>query len=250
MTASKSDFTALPLIGITTYGRNHEDEFTLPAVYVEAVRRAGGIPLLIPPGERHIDSLLAALDGLILSGGGDLDPAYYGSAGHPTIYMIDLERDTTELEVARRVAANGTPTLCICRGLQVLNVALGGTLFEHLPDHLSGAIQHRAEPGKPTAHTLTIIPTTRLAEILDPGPAKVVSWHHQAIRSIAPGLTVAAQAEDGTIEAVEAPAHPWLIAVQWHPEMSAAGDPRQQRLFDDFVAAVTRLRAQRQQLTV
>src|SRR5687767_8553693 len=117
--------TSPPLIGITTYARNHEDEFSLPAVYVEAVRRAGGIPLLIAPGETRLDELLAALDGLILSGGGDLDPIHYGSPGHPTIYMIDPERDKTELELARRIAASGAPTLCICRGLQVLNVALG-----------------------------------------------------------------------------------------------------------------------------
>src|SRR5262245_30522576 len=106
-----------PLIGITTYGRNSENKFTLPAVYIEAVRRAGGIPLLIPPGETRLDELLATVDGLILSGGGDIDPAYYGSPGHPTVYMIDPERDSSELELARRVAERGMPTLCICRGL-------------------------------------------------------------------------------------------------------------------------------------
>ena len=238
---------APPLIGITTYGRNHEDEFTLPAVYVEAVRRAGGIPLLIAPGEPRLDDLLAALDGLILSGGGDVDPARYGSAGHPTIYMIDTERDATELDLARRVAASGAPTLCICRGLQVLNVALGGTLVEHLPDLLPGTIQHRGEPDGPTAHTLTVLPETKLAALLDAGPMHGVSWHHQAIRTVAPTLTVSAQAEDGTIEAVEAPNHPWLIATQWHPEMSAATDPRQQQLFDAFITAVQRARASKRQ---
>jgi putative glutamine amidotransferase len=238
--------TTPPLIGITTYGRNHEDEFTLPAVYVEAVRRAGGIPLLIAPGELQLDALLAALDGVILSGGGDLDPAYYGSPGHATVYMIDAERDATELELARRIAASGAPTLCICRGLQVLNVALGGTLIEHLPDVVAGSIEHRQEPGSPTEHTLTILPETQLAGLLQAGPMHAVSWHHQAIRTVAPGLTIAAQAEDGTIEAVEDPNHPWLIAIQWHPEMSAATDPRQQQLFDAFVAAVQRLRSQQQ----
>lgn len=235
-----------PLIGITTYGRNHEDEFTLPAVYVEAVRRAGGIPLLIPPGEEQLDALLASLDGFLISGGGDVDPAHYGSSGHPTVYMIDAERDATELEIARRIAANGTPTLCICRGTQLLNVALGGTLIEHLPDVVSGEIEHRQEPDKPTAHTLTILPATHLAEMLNAGPMHGISWHHQAIRTLAPALVVAALAEDGTIEGVEAPNHPWLIATQWHPEMSAATDPRQQRLFDEFIAAVQRARAQRQ----
>ncbi len=234
-----------PLIGITTYGRNHEDEFTLPAVYVEAVRRAGGIPVLIPPGEPRLDDLLAVLDGLILSGGGDLDPSHYNSPGHPTIYMLDAERDATELDLARKVAASGAPTLCICRGLQVLNVALGGTLVEHLPDAVDGTIVHRQEPDEPTAHTLTILPETQLAAMLQSGPIHGISWHHQAIRTVASSLTIAAQADDGTIEAVEAPDHPWLIAVQWHPEMSAASDPRQQQLFDAFIAAVQCIRQER-----
>jgi putative glutamine amidotransferase len=244
-----STHSSAPLIGITTYGRNHEDEFILPAVYIEAVRRAGGIPLLIPPGEERLDDLMAAMDGLIISGGGDLDPAHYGSAGHPTIYMLDAERDTTELEITRRVVAHGTPTLCICRGLQVLNVALGGTLIEHLPDEVSGEVVHRKEPDKPTAHTLTILPATHLAELLDSGEIYGVSWHHQAIRDLAPSLKVSALAADGTIEGVELPDHPWLIATQWHPEMSAATDPRQQLLFDEFVAAVQQLRAQPQSVT-
>jgi putative glutamine amidotransferase len=159
--------------------------------------------------------------------------------------MPYAERDSTELELARRVAESGAPTLGICRGLQVLNVALGGTLIEHLPDNVDGSIIHRNEPSSPTAHLVTILPATELAQLLSSGPIDAVSWHHQAIRSVAPGLVVAAQAADGTIEAVEAPNHPWLIATQWHPEMSAADDPRQQLLFDEFIAAAKRLRRQR-----
>jgi putative glutamine amidotransferase len=241
--------TSTPIIGITTYGRNNENKFTLPAAYVEAVRRAGGIPVLIPPGEERLTELLATLDGIILSGGGDIDPAHYGSQGHPTIYMIDSERDATELALARLVAEEGAPTLCICRGLQVLNVALGGTLVENLPDEVDGSIMHRLEPSGPTAHTLTILPKTKLANLLEDGPIHSVSWHHQAIRDVAPTLTVAAIAEDGTIEAVESPNHPWLIATQWHPEMSAATEPRQQQLFDAFIAAVQRLRALRESVS-
>jgi putative glutamine amidotransferase len=249
MTDSLHSAATPPLIGITTYGRNDEDEYTLPAVYVEAVRRAGGIPLLIPHGESRIEALLSALDGIIISGGGDIAPAHYGSAGHPTIYMIDAERDATELELARRIVASDKPTLCICRGMQVLNVALGGTLIEHLPDVVSGEINHRLEPDQHTEHDLTILPDTQLAALIGSGPTHCVSWHHQAIRTLAPGLTVSAQAADGTIEAVEATDHPWLIAVQWHPEMSAATDPRQQQLFDRFVAAAREWRAQHQRIT-
>jgi putative glutamine amidotransferase len=130
--------------------------------------------------------------------------------------------------------------------LQVLNVALGGTLIENLPDVVDGSITHRLEPSAPTGHTLNILPATELATILGAGPIDVVSWHHQAIRTLAPGLVVSAQADDGTVEAVEAPGHPWLIATQWHPEMSAANDPRQQRLFDAFIDAVQRRRVERQ----
>jgi putative glutamine amidotransferase len=205
--------------------------------------------VLIAPGEQRLDDLLAALDGLILSGGGDIDPAHYGSLGHHTVYMIDAERDATELDLARRVAESDIPTLCICRGLQVLNVALGGTLIEHLPDEITGEIEHRQEPNKPTAHTLTILPETQLAALLEAGMIHGVSWHHQAIRTVAPGLTIAAQAEDGTIGAVEAPNHPWLIAVQWHPEMSAATDPRQQQLFDAFIEAIQQRRREQQRIS-
>jgi putative glutamine amidotransferase len=133
--------------------------------------------------------------------------------------------------------------------LQVLNVALGGTLIEHLPDVVPGPIQHRCEPDQPGAHTFTILPETKLADLLQAGPIHGVSWHHQAIRTVARGLTISAQAEDGIIEAVEDPNHPWLIAIQWHPEMSAATDPRQQQIFDAFIIAVQQIRAQRQNVT-
>ena len=237
--------TDLPLIGITTYGRNEEGEYTLPAEYIEAVRRAGGVPLLIPPGEPNMAQVLAVLDGLILSGGGDLDPAHYASAGHPTIYMVDAERDSFELALARRAAEEPLPTLCICRGLQVLNVALGGSLVEHLPDEVDGSIGHRQGPDKPTRLPITVLPGRRLAALLGAQEFEAVSWHHQAIRRLADPLAVAAQAADGVIEAVELPDHPWLIGVQWHPEMSAADDPRQQRIFDDFIAAAAEYKRSR-----
>jgi putative glutamine amidotransferase len=229
-----------PIIGITTYARNDEGRFVLPAGYVDAVRRAGGIPLLIPPGEERLDELLALVDGLILSGGGDLDPAHYGSPGHPTVYLVNAERDGMELALARRMAAGAQPALFICRGLQVLNVALGGSLVEHLPDVVDGPVQHRLEPSAPTSHTITALPGGKVAELMGEQPFAATSWHHQAVRRLAPSLVVAACAADGTVEAVELPGHPWLLAVQWHPEMTAADDPMQQRLFDAFVAAAAR----------
>lgn len=228
---------APPVIGITTYARNAEDHFALPAPYIDAVRRAGGIPLLLAHGEPQADALLDTLDGVILSGGGDLDPLHYNGTPHASIYEIDAERDATELTLVRRFVQRRIPALCICRGHQVLNVALGGTLFEHLPDHVGSTIAHRLDPDEAVPHIVTIQPDTRLAAMMGAGEASGISWHHQAIRIPAPNLAVTAYAPDGTIEAVEHADHPWLIGVQWHPELSAATDSRQQALFNGLMDA-------------
>jgi putative glutamine amidotransferase len=228
----------IPIIGITTYARNESRNFTLPMEYVDAIRRAGGIPVLLPPGEPHQTELLGRLDAIILSGGGDMDPALYRGNDHETVYMVDHERDRSEIELARHVLELAVPTLCICRGIQVLNVALGGTLIEHLPDEVGDAIAHRVPPRHPTEHSIRVEPGSRLADIMEQTEATTASWHHQAIRRPAAGLDVVAHAPDGTIEAVEMPGHPWLVAVQWHPELTAAADPGQQRLFDALVKAV------------
>lgn len=228
----------IPIIGITTYARNESRNFTLPMEYVDAIRRAGGIPVLLPPGEPHQTELFSRLDGIILSGGGDVDPAVYRGNDHETVYMVDHERDQSELELTRHVLELEVPTLCICRGIQVLNVALGGTLIEHLPDEVGDAIAHRVPPRNPTQHPISVEPGSRLADIIGQTEATTTSWHHQAIRRPAAGLEVVAHAPDGTIEAVEMPDHPWLVAVQWHPELTAADDPGQQQLFDALVQAV------------
>ncbi len=234
--------TRAPLIGLTTYHRNGEDKFDLKADYIEAVRRAGGIPLLMPPGESRREEVLEGLDGLVLTGGGDISPDVYGGEHHPSIYMVDDERDTSELALARRVVDMGLPTLGICRGAQVLNVALGGTLIEHLPDVVGDEVAHRVPPLNPTSHAVTVQPGSRLANTVVELEFTCASWHHQGLREVAPGLEVVAHAPDGTIEAVELPNHPWLIAVQWHPELTAADDPTQQRLFDTLAEAASALR--------
>ncbi|MBP7999645.1 MAG: gamma-glutamyl-gamma-aminobutyrate hydrolase family protein [Chloroflexi bacterium] len=229
--------TRTPIIGITTYERSPDDHFMLPTVYVDAVRRAGGIVILIPPGEPHLDQLLKLLDGVIFSGGGDVDPAHYAGVPHPEIYTISPERDEMEMMLARKIIELGKPTLCICRGTQVLNVALGGTLIEHLPDVVGEAVVHREPPDVAVPHPVQVKSESRLARIMGATAVNPASWHHQAVRQPATGLEVVAYAADGTIEALEMVGHPWLMAVQWHPEITAAEDVTQQRLFDGLVNA-------------
>jgi putative glutamine amidotransferase len=226
---------SLPLIGITTYGRDEKNKFYLPAEYL-AVRRAGGLPVLLPPGEAPQRKLVSHIDGLLLSGGGDVDPAIYRGLLHETLYMVDPERD---LALAREVVASGLPTLGICRGTQILNVSLGGTLIEHLPDVVSDRVPHRLPPREPTRHPVSLKAGLRLAGIMEQIQLLPVSWHHQAIRTAA--LAGGCRASSRwTIEAVEMNEHPWLIAVQWHPELTAAEDPAQQLLFDAFVKAAAK----------
>jgi putative glutamine amidotransferase len=225
----------LPRIGLTTYARGEDQWFRLPAQYVDAVRRAGGLPVLLPPGEPRLDLWLEIVDGLILTGGGDVHPSRYGGAEHPSIYNTDPDRDRDELELARHLVRSGLPGLCICRGLQVLNVALGGTLIAHLPDAVGDAVAHRTEDRKPIPHAVTIGGGSRLADVLGATDIAPASLHHQAIAELGEDLEVVARAPDGTIEAVEVRGAPSLLAVQWHPELTAAEDAVQQRLFDEVV---------------
>lgn len=241
----ENDLVSRPLIGITTYPKNAAGRYDLPVEYVHAVRRAGGLPVLLPPGEEATAELIARLDGLILAGGGDIDPALYDGTQHPEIERVDAGRDATEIDYARRLVADGVPALCICRGAQVLNVALGGSLIEHLPDEVGGEIPHRpASEEKPPRHEVEVEPGSHLAEVMGTTHPVPESRHHQAPRAVAESLRAVAWAADGTIEALEpreARGHPWLLAVQWHPESTAEEDASQQRLFDALVqAAVAR----------
>ncbi|MCA9027460.1 MAG: gamma-glutamyl-gamma-aminobutyrate hydrolase family protein [Planctomycetaceae bacterium] len=231
-----------PLIGITTYGVDDQRKFTLPREYVDSVRRAGGIPLLIAPGESRFDELLSKLDGVILAGGGDIDPTHYRGHLHETIYSLDEERDSTELALARCLIDADFPTLAICRGIQLVNVVQGGTLIEHLPDVVGESVLHRLPPREPTPHSVRVEENSQLAELLEQTEVTGMSWHHQAVRDVAEGFTVTAYAPDGTIEAMEMKSHRWLVAVQWHPELTSAKDPTQQRLFDKFVNATIDLK--------
>ncbi|HZR81736.1 MAG TPA: gamma-glutamyl-gamma-aminobutyrate hydrolase family protein [Candidatus Binatia bacterium] len=225
------------IIGITTYGRNEQNRYSLPAEYVDAIRRAGATAVLLPPGETRVEEWLAVVDGVILAGGGDIDPDHYGGERHETIYSIDAERDGSELAIARRIVDTGLPTLGICRGVQILNVALGGTLHEHVPDVFGDGVAHRLPPREPATHPIHVEAGSALARIVGEVEFDSHSWHHQAVDDVAPALRVSARAPDGVVEAVEMPEHPWLHAVQWHPEIAAHEDPLQQRIFAALVDA-------------
>jgi putative glutamine amidotransferase len=156
--------------------------------------------------------------------------------------MMDEERDDTEFELTRRILATDLPTLAICRGAQVLNAVLGGTLHDHIPKIFGDSVKHRLPPLEPCSHEITVEQESELAKMLGETKFSAVSWHHQAIDKPGHGLSVVAHAPDGVIEAVEKPDHPWLFAVQWHPEVNSAEDPLQQRLFNEHVKATMRRR--------
>lgn len=233
-----------PVIGITTGGRSqvyvisrHYDAFySTPALYVDAVRRAGGIPFLLPPVETEWESVLRLLDGVVITGGTDIDPAeYQGDRQHPHLLPVDRERDRGELSLARQLMAEkATPLLCICRGMQVLNVAAGGNLHEHIPD-IRGTDIHRSAAGIWTQQAVSVAAGSLLAEVMGTTSVTTQSGHHQAVKDLGAGLHVVGTAADGIIEALEMPDYAWLIAVQWHPEVTAAQDATQQALFDALV---------------
>jgi putative glutamine amidotransferase len=214
-----------PLIGITTtQSKNVHGQpiVMLMQSYVNAVIQAGGVPVLIPSliGEDGWNEAYSRLDGILFSGGGDIGLEYSPGDPHPRIDEVDLQRDSIELKMVQAAAVGGKPFLGICRGCQVLNVALGGTLYTHIPDQLPDALDH-SYPGnmrRALVHEVKIEEGTHLAEIFGEPILKVNSLHHQGLNEIAPALRVAGHAPDGLVEAVELPDHPFGLAVQWHPE--------------------------------
>ncbi|MBL8861637.1 MAG: gamma-glutamyl-gamma-aminobutyrate hydrolase family protein [Planctomycetes bacterium] len=226
-----------PRIGITTPGREAADgKLRLTVDYIDAVRRAGGFALLLPPGDLDVQAALEACDGFVLTGGGDVDPALYGGRAHPEVYGVDRARDESEIALVRALVARRTPALCICRGLQILAVAHGGRLVEHVPDEYGEAVPHRRD-GRYQAHAVRIDPASRLARALGTRECTPASWHHQSVREPGSGLRAVAWAPDGAIEALEHATHDRLWAVQWHPEHTALREREQQALFEAVVSA-------------
>ena len=214
-----------------------------PEPYMQALRRAGARGAIVTPdelGEGEADQLLDSFDGLLLIGGGDLDPDTYGQSRQQEVYGVIARRDGFELPLARAAIARAMPTLAICRGHQVLNVALGGTLEQHLAP---GPVPHGVPgvAGGSCAHAVRVQEGTRLAAALGISTATVSSQHHQAIDKLGTDLEAVAWAEDSVVEGIElGRPDQWVIGIQWHPEDTAGTDAVQQRLFDAFVAEVAR----------
>ena len=219
-----------PIIGITRCSKIDD--------YVESVKRAGGTPLILEVTDDPVASL-ARIDGLLLTGGPDVDPAEYGEPAHPSV-EVDRPRDAFEIPLSRQALAASVPTLAICRGVQVLNVAAGGTLVQDIPSAVTSTLNHSlAQPKDAIAHSIDIRPSSRLASLLPAAPGStcaVNSRHHQAVARVAPEFVVSAMSGDGIIEAIEQPAAPFCVGVQWHPEnfwRTGEFGP----LFDGFVEA-------------
>lgn len=233
-----------PVVGITTYveaakwGAWELEAALIPYAYVQAVERAGARALLVPPSIEGVEETLDALDGLLLSGGSDLDPGTYGAAAHPATNGLRPQRDRAELALLDAALARDMPVLAICRGFQVLNVARGGDLVQHLPE-VVGDERHREASGTFSDHPVRIDDGSKLGGVLgDSAPVK--SSHHQGVGTVGSGLREVAWAEDGTVEGLEDPDRRFAVGVLWHPE--AGDDPK---LFEALVAEARAYREER-----
>lgn len=229
-----------PVIGITSLQREEEGVGWLPFNYPAAIEKAGGTPLVIPAlqDRESIRGLFQVLQGLLLSGGGDPDPFIFQEEPLPGQGQIEPRRDWLELILVRGALERGLPLLGICRGMQVMNLAAGGSLYQDLGSQREGALKHMQEAPRwyPT-HGIRLSPGSRLASLLAVESCRVNSFHHQAVKKTAPGLIPCAWARDGVIEGIESPGDSLALGVQWHPEAMFTGDPTMKRLFKGFIGA-------------
>jgi putative glutamine amidotransferase len=233
-----------PVIGITTYAQEASwGVWRLPAAlipldYVDAVERAGGRPVLIPPSEAGVEETMEALDGIVFSGGADVDPTLYGAEPHAETDPPQARRDAGELALLQAALEQDMPVLAVCRGVQLLNVARGGDLVQHLPESL-GHDEHKTTPGVFAEHQVEVMDGTRLASLMG-ARHDVTSHHHQGLGRLGEGLVENARAHDGTLEGVEDPSLRFVIGVQWHPE---AGEDA--ALFEGLVEEARTYRSRR-----
>lgn len=229
-----------PRIGVSCGTVPEGGKLALDLEYVEAILKAGAIPMVIPPNlpEESLAETLQCLDGLLLSGGPDVDPVHFGEEPLPGMGRIDPGRDRVELGLARLALETGMPVLGICRGAQVLNIAAGGDIFQDLPSQGGSLLRHAQQPTPMTypTHAVRVEADSRLNAITKTEALRVNTWHHQAVRKVAPGFGVSATAEDGVIEAIEKAGATFVMGVQFHPEsMARGGSPEATLLFETFV---------------
>lgn len=215
----------------------------LTAAYVTALENAGLVPVIIPPlsGERAASAVLDSVAGLVLTGGGDVDPARYGETPHPKIRSINADRDATESALIQEARSRGTPVLAICRGIQILNVALGGTLVQDISAQCDTSIAHDDEgPRDSRSHEITIEAGSRIEAAMGTRQCSVNSFHHQSVKQVAEGLRITARSPDGVIEGLESMDDAWwVMAVQWHPEeMTGSPEPWDRGLFNAFAQRI------------
>ena len=234
-----------PLIGspcATTLRAKYSPRFYTKRTYCDALGAAGGAPILIPllDGEERLLDVFRHLDGLLLSGGGDVRPEHFGQPRLARLIEVDTARDRTELVLTRHAVKEGLPILAICRGVQMLNVALEGTLYQDIAEQVPHALRHRLSSDYARnylAHEVLVEPGTWLADVMGDGPVPVNSFHHQAVREVGHGLRVAGRALDGVIEALEGQDDHFVLGVQWHPEELYQDAPRMLQLFHRFIEA-------------
>ena len=232
-----------PIIGLATYQKDVATQPNSPVgivpSYIEAVRRAGGIPVLLPVtlDKEEIQAAVARVDGVVVPGGGDVEPHRYNGIQHESLGGMDAMRDEFEINLVHHLVEIEKPFLAICRGIQVLNVALGGTLWEDVFDLMPSAMKHAyfGEGRTLVPHTVDVEPDSCLAYYLQTTQARVNSLHHQGLKMLASDLRATAVAPDGLIEGVEIPGHPFALGVQWHPECLIDDDPAMLRLFEGLV---------------
>jgi len=221
--------------------------------YVQTLVIAGALPWLVPlVDDTTLRGIYESIDGLFLPGGADIDPASYGRGPHPLCDKTDPERDRVELRLAQWALADGIPVLGVCRGMQLINVAAGGTLYQDLAEQRSGSIKHDYFPFGGSGHTrdylahdVTISAGTHAARVFGDGCVRVNSMHHQGVKDVGSGLAVSGVAPDGLPEALERDNGHYLLAVQWHPEALTDGDERSRRLFSEFISAAREFRSRR-----
>jgi putative glutamine amidotransferase len=229
-----------PIIGIGSdvhHVKGSRDSAFAYLTYIESLRKAGAIPVVIPPQPENAAEVVEQLDGILLAGGEDADPALYNEERHPTVTeTMDERRQWNDLALAKAARQRGIPTLGVCLGMQVMNVAAGGSLVQDIDSQIGTEIQHASRPENRARHDVLVEQGTRLASILPAVELNVNSSHHQAVRNLAEGLRITAHAPDGVVEGLEDPRHPFYVGVQWHPE-DMVGESSAASLFAAFIQA-------------